>query len=172
MIYFILFYEFLKIGFFAVGGGLTVIPLLFEICEVHNWFSRAELVNYVALVQAVPGPIGLNLAVLTGNIAGGFWGGIVSGLGLTIPSLLLVIWLAKFLQKHKKNRTVVSILDGIRPAGIALVLFAAFEISQPVMVHFSAIFLCVVMFFFMLKVQKNPVIYVLVSAIAGILLGL
>ena len=41
MIYLTLFWEFLKIGLFAVGGGMATLPFLKELGARTGWFRAA-----------------------------------------------------------------------------------------------------------------------------------
>ena len=49
MIYLLLFYEFFKIGLFAIGGGLVTVPFLFDLAEHYPWFTASELADMIAV---------------------------------------------------------------------------------------------------------------------------
>ena len=49
MIYLSLFFEFFKIGLFAVGGGLATIPFLYALSEKTAWFSAKQLVDMIGI---------------------------------------------------------------------------------------------------------------------------
>ena len=85
MIYVTLFFEFFKIGLFAIGGGLATIPFLFQLTEKFDWFDVAELTNMIAVSESTPGPLGINMATYAGIQAAGLFGGIVATLGLVVP---------------------------------------------------------------------------------------
>ena len=61
-LYFLLYYEFLKIGIFAIGGGYAALPFLYYIQEQYKWFTIEELTNMIAVSNITPGPIGINMA--------------------------------------------------------------------------------------------------------------
>ena len=67
MIYLLLFYEFFKIGLFAIGGGLAALPFLFDLIDKYNWYTTAELTNMIAISESTPGPIAVNMANLQGH---------------------------------------------------------------------------------------------------------
>ena len=46
MIFLQLFYEFFKIGLFAVGGGMATIPFLMDLTSRYSWFTMADLTKY------------------------------------------------------------------------------------------------------------------------------
>ncbi|MBQ1384890.1 MAG: chromate transporter, partial [Firmicutes bacterium] len=71
MIYLQLFWEFLKIGLFAVGGGMATLPFLQELAVRTGWFSQDLITDMIAISESTPGPIGINMATYVGvNIAG------------------------------------------------------------------------------------------------------
>ena len=59
MIYWLLFYEFFKIGLFAIGGGLVTVPFLFDLTARYDWFTTQELADMIAVSESTPGPLGL-----------------------------------------------------------------------------------------------------------------
>ena len=62
MIYLHLYWEFLLVGLFAMGGGMATIPFLFDLSARTGWFSTADLASMIAISEATPGPIGINMA--------------------------------------------------------------------------------------------------------------
>ena len=54
MILFELFFSFFKIGLFAVGGGLATLPFLYEMANIHDWFSIADISNMIAISESTP----------------------------------------------------------------------------------------------------------------------
>ncbi|MCL2087175.1 MAG: chromate transporter [Oscillospiraceae bacterium] len=121
MIYFTIFLEFLKVGLFSVGGGLTTIPFLRVLADKYDWFTVAELMDIIAVAESAPGPIGINAVTYAGFKAAGVLGGVVSTLSLILPSVIIVIIVSHFLNKFKESATVNNILYGIRPASAGLV---------------------------------------------------
>ena len=66
-----LFVEFFQIGLFAVGGGPATIPFLMDLPDRHSWYTRADVVNMLAVSESTPGPIGINMATYAGFSAAG-----------------------------------------------------------------------------------------------------
>ncbi|MFR7882142.1 MAG: chromate transporter [Christensenellales bacterium] len=42
----LLFFEFLKIGFFTIGGGYAMIPLLKETVLKYGWLRRNSILQF------------------------------------------------------------------------------------------------------------------------------
>ena len=130
MIYWLLFFEFFKIGLFAIGGGLVTVPFLFDLAEHYPWFNASDLADMIAISESTPGPLGVNMATFAGFKAAGVSGALTATLGLVFPSVVIIMILSKLLKKFRDNPLVCSILAGIRPAVIALILFAGIEIAK------------------------------------------
>ena len=75
MTYVQLFFSFLLVGLFSVGGGYAAIPLIqAQVVEAHGWLSMAEFTNLVTIAEMTPGPIAVNSATFVGiRIAGVPW---------------------------------------------------------------------------------------------------
>lgn len=122
MIYFQLFIEFCKVGLFTVGGGLAALPLLYDIAENFNWFTRTEVIDMIAISQSTPGPIGINMATFAGYNAAGISGALIASISTTIPAFFIVITIAKMLRKFQESPLVQGAFYGLRPAVAALIV--------------------------------------------------
>ena len=106
MIYITLFYEFFKIGLFAIGGGLATLPFLYDLCGRYSWITTDNIADMVAISQSTPGPLGINMATYAGYQGGGLLGGIIATIGLITPSIIIIIIIAHILNKFKESHYV------------------------------------------------------------------
>ncbi len=175
-----LFISFFKIGLFAVGGGPATIPYLMDLTTTRDWFTMQELTNMIAISESTPGPVGLNMATYAGFTTAGVLGGITASAGLVVPSIVVIILIARFLKDFSGNRYVKAAFGGIRPAVTALIAMAVYNLCkvslfvetqnglQPAV---KTIFLAVIIFFAMRlkKLQHlHPAIWLLIAAVVGI----
>ncbi len=175
-----LFIEFFQIGLFAVGGGPATIPFLMDIPSRHDWYEVSDVAQMLAVSESTPGPIGINMATYAGYNAAGFIGGVVATFSLVLPSLIVIILIAKILEKFSKNMYVKSAFYTIRPAVTGLIATAVWGIWQTTL--FTAadggfqfpilqVILCVV-FFVGMNIKKlkklHPAFWILCGAVAGI----
>ncbi len=172
MIYGLLFWEFFKIGLFAIGGGMVTIPFLFDLTKKYNWFSAEDLTNMIAVSQSTPGPVGVNMATYAGFQTAGVWGGIVATFGVVLPSVIIVIGVSKLLGRYKDSPWVIEIMAAIRPAVVALILLAGVEllklsVTDRISALFGGAFFLMVYFF-----KKSPIFYIVLSAVLGVVLKL
>jgi len=181
-----LFFEFFKIGMFAVGGGLATIPFLQEMCNKYDWFTPQELSNMIAIGESTPGPIGVNMATYTGYINGmtfggvpfGWLGGIVSTLGIISPAFITIFLISKILDRFKESPLVESIFKGLRPAVAGLILTATLNIFKVSLFKsfptpdILAVLLYAVLVFTAFKFKKlHPIVIVIIGAIMGMVIG-
>lgn len=187
MILFQLFYEFFKTGLFAMGGGLATLPFLSGMADRTAWFTRAQLADMVAVSESTPGPIGVNMATYAGYVSSGLPGALCATVGLVLPSVIIILIIAKFLSKFQENPLVRNAFYGIRPAVMALIAAAGWEVVRITLLNpeaFSATgrltdlllwkscLLAVLLFLAMRRFRLHPILYIALSAVAGILLSL
>ena len=187
MIYFQLFWEFLKVGFFTVGGGLASLPFLYDISDKTGWFSHAQLADMIAISESTPGPIGINMATYVGFTSAGILGSVLATLGFIIPSIIIVSIVSRFLKKFSENKFVKGAFYGHRAVSVALICSALVSVIKislvniPLFKETGAIFdlisipgiiLAAICWFVLKKWKPHPIVILGGSAVAGILLGL
>ena len=124
-IYLELFLVFLKIGAVAFGGGYAIISLIREECLLQGWLTEEELLNFIAIAESTPGPIAVNMATFVGSSQGGIAGAFLASLAIVIPAFVIILLIATVFTQLIKYEGVRAILDGIRPAIVALILGTA-----------------------------------------------
>ena len=122
MLYFQLFWTYLKIGTFTIGGGYVMLSMIErEVVERKGWIDRDEFMNMIALAQAAPGLIAVNSAIFIGWRIGGWRGVIATVLGAVLPSFCIILVIAMLFQDYKDYPAVEAVFKGIRPAVVALI---------------------------------------------------
>lgn len=176
----LLFLEFMKIGFIAVGGGPATLPYLMELTDKYDWYTMEDLTNMIAVSESTPGPLGLNMSTYAGFNTLGLFGGLVSTLGLVIPSLIIIILIAKFLENFNENKYVKGAFAGIRPAVAAIILVSVLKVCRVSLFSIAdgvytpeikTIVLCIIVFALLQvkKLQKyHPGFWLLFAAIVGL----
>lgn len=183
-------WEFFKTGLFAVGGGLATLPFLTAIQAKYQWFTVEDLGNMIAVSESTPGPIGVNMATyvgyrtysILGGITYGILGGIIATLSLVLPSLIVILLIAKALDKYRNNILVKRGFAFMRPAVTGLIAAAGFSVLKIALFHNklsldTVSWPAVVMFIVLLtmtqikKLKKlHPIVYIVISAAVGIIL--
>ncbi len=135
-----LFVSYLKIGFFGFGGGYAMLSLIQnEVVVQHGWMTNAQFADIVAVSQITPGPIAINSATYVGYTVGlqtgytwcGILGSVIATLAVCLPSLTLMMVVARFFLKLKGNRWVEGAMRGMRPVVIGMIAAAALLLIFP-----------------------------------------
>ena len=125
MIILTLYLEFIKVGLFCVGGGYASMPLIQAVVvDGYGWMTLREFVDIFTISQMTPGPIGINAATFCGMKVAGVPGSIAATMGFVTPSLILCIIVTKLFFKYGDIPAIRGVLNGLRPAVIALIMSA------------------------------------------------
>jgi len=183
MIYLRLYWEFLKIGTFALGGGLATLPFLYQLAYKTAWFTTANVTDMLAISQISPGPLGVNMASYAGFHVIGFLGGVIAVFGLVTSPVIVIVLIAKTLKKFSKNKYVLAAFEGLRPAVCGLITVAVWETVKSALLNTklfeqthslydllslkSFIFFAILLFLTN-KYKKHPLFYIALSAAVGL----
>ncbi|MDL2217528.1 chromate transporter [Christensenellaceae bacterium OttesenSCG-928-M15] len=177
----LLCWEFFKTGLFAVGGGMATIPFLTDMSKAHPaWFSLEMLADMIAVSESTPGPIGVNMATYVGFTMFGVPGSILATFSLVLPSFIVIILIARALDKFRSNPLVDAGFRGLRPAVTGLIAAAGYSVLALAIfengtLHVGAAILYAVLMIAMhIKPVKrlHPVVFIALSAVVGIIAGL
>ena len=120
--FFQLFWTYLKIGTFTLGGGYAMLPLIQrEVVDRKGWIDEEEFLNMIALAQAAPGLIAVNSAIFIGWRIGGWRGVAGAVLGAVLPSFIIILAIATVFSEWKEQPAIEAAFKGIRPAVVALI---------------------------------------------------
>ena len=177
--------EFFKTGLFSVGGGLATLPFLYEMSDKTGWFSHADIADMIAISESTPGAIGINMSTYAGYKTAGIPGGILASLSLAAPSVIIILIIAKFLNKFRENPNVEGAFYGLRPASIAMITAAGLNVAKVALVNIpafeasgnisdlfvlKAIVLAVLIFIGQKKLKWSPIAFLAISAVVGVAL--
>jgi chromate transporter len=180
MIYLELFLSFFQIGILSFGGGYASLPLIEqELITVQGWITNQQFIDILTLSEMTPGPIAINAATFSGNQIAGILGGIVATIGVTLPSVIIVQLLAYFYFKYQNLSIVQGVIQGVRPAVVALIASAGVTIFMTAMfghsdwpialseINWVSVIFFAVGLFLMRKFKASPIQIILVTGVAG-----
>lgn len=193
-IYLILIYEFFKIGLFAAGGGLATLPFLSALADKYPWLTSEMISQMVALSESTPGPLGINMATYSGYMAGyntfgspllGVTTAFTATASLVAPSFIVIMIVARMLDRYKNSTLVNDAFSGLRPAVAGLIAAAAWSVIGTTLFNFTAAsfgeFFCLpeILLFALMFVLTNlkplkklhPLVFIVFAAAAGIAIG-
>lgn len=173
-----LFTTFFMIGFVSFGGGYAMIPLIQEEVVIrHGWLTLQQFSDIIAVAGMSPGPISTNSAIMIGYQQLGIWGATVSAIGMTLPSLLIILIVATIFYKINENTIVNSALYGLRSVITGLIIYVTiiFAVNNGVIAALSwhtislmLIFLVSLLLLF--KFKMHPIFVIVLSGLVGIAL--
>ncbi|WP_432204516.1 chromate transporter [Cetobacterium somerae] len=175
MIYFILFYEFFKVGIFSFGGGLAMLPLMQDVVFRQNWLTEQQFLDIIAISQVTPGPIAINTATFVGHQVAGIPGALVATFSSALPSFIVIIIVASFFYKIKNNPKKEYFFRGVKPVTLALISFAGIIVAKPTFFvnnysqSLKATLIFIIVFLGTKYITKiNPIIILLSTSLLGI----
>lgn len=185
---FALFCTFFYIGLFTIGGGVVALTLMQQTIVAKGIITPDQFFNMVAISESTPGPLGTNMATYIGFNMYGVWGGIVATIGKVLPSLIIIMIIAHFLQKFNQNIYVKGALKFLRPVTTGLILVPGIQIFIYSLMNipdswsmlgtiecWKSLFDWVnlaayaVFAFLMFKFKMHPILLIILGAIFGII---
>jgi len=126
-----LFLTFFMIGIVTFGGGYAMLPMIQEQVALRwgDLIPAETLINFVAVSESTPGPFAVNMATYVGSVVGGSQGGVGASifgsfcatLGVVLPSLIVILVVAKCYDRFRSSRVVKGMMSGLKPAVVGLI---------------------------------------------------
>ncbi len=148
-----LFLTFTKIGLVGFGGGLAILPLIYQGMQIFGTITPEEFAELFAISQATPGPIAVNAATFAGFETAGVPGAIAATLGVAFPAFILVGICVKFLNKYQEHNLVKGAFTGIRPVAVGMIMAGFIMVAQTTMfngTHLDVVPACLAILTFIL----------------------
>lgn len=166
-----IFLTFFKIGLFSFGGGYAMLPLIQEeVVTINKWLTANEFIDIVAISQVTPGPIAINSATYVGYKASGILGSISATLGVSLPSIIIMLIISKFFFAFKNNDYMEKAFKGLRPCTVGLIAAAAILVAKSAFIDYKSILIFLGAFIASYKYKLDPILLTCVAAILGIIL--
>ena len=166
-----LFITFAKVGVMTFGGGYAMLPILQrEVVENKGWSTEEELADYFAIGQCTPGVIAVNTATFIGRKQRGVPGGVCATLGIVFPSLIIITLLAGVIQTFSSLDWVGHAFAGIRVCVCVLIFNAVVKLAGKALVDRWTVALFLLIVIGAVALDCSPVVFVVLSAVCGILL--
>lgn len=168
-----LFATFFKIGAFTFGGGWAMISIIErEIVDKHRWLERQEFLDLLAVAQAVPGILAVNISVVVGDKLRGFKGSLAAALGTIAPSFMIILAIAMFLTPETitSNPTLTAIFKGLRPAVVALIVAPVISSAKASHIGWKTCWIpaaVALLIWSKLPYVSNPILFIVLGGVLG-----
>lgn len=170
-----LFLSFFKVGAFTFGGGWAMISVIEkELVHKKQWIGREDFLDLLAIAQAMPGILAVNIAVVIGDRLKGVKGSMCAALGTILPSFVLILAIAIFLTPEtiKNNETLNAIFKGIRPAVVALIIAPVLTTAKAAKINIKTVIIPIVtagLIYSGLPYISNPILFIILGGVGGYL---
>ena len=117
-----IFYRFFILGLFSFGGPVAHLGYFRkEFVEKLQWLSEESYSKIVALSQFLPGPSSSQVGFTIGLKKGGLAGAIAAFVAFTLPSFLLLYFLATLQIENTQSSLINSIISGLKLFAVVIV---------------------------------------------------
>lgn len=132
-------WTFFYIGLFTIGGGQVAITLMYQPIVESGLLSAEQFYNMVAVSESTPGPIGINMATYVGCELYGVFGGIAATAATVLPSLIIIMIIAKYFNRYHDTPLVKTVFSCIRPVSSGLIAVAAWQVFRISVIELAAV---------------------------------
>jgi chromate transporter len=165
-----LFIVFILIGTFSFGGGNAMYPLLLEeLVKNHAWLTQRELIDLFAFAQMTPGPVATNAATYAGYKIAGIPGAAVATIGVSLPSMVIMLVFVGLMVNFARSSALKSVLSGLRPVVVALILGAAIIIGMESAGGIFGLVIAAGSIAASLRFKIHPILIIVLSGCLGML---
>lgn len=172
-IYWSTFSTFFKIGMFTLGGGYAMIPIIEEeVVNKHQWVSKEDMLDLIAIAQSCPGVFAINISIFIGYKLRKTRGALVTALGTALPSFLIILAIAIFFHQFEDNKVVAAMFRGIRPAVVALIAVPTFNLAKSAHLNRYTLWIPIVSALAIWLLGVSPILIIILAGVGGYLYGL
>ena len=160
---------FLKAGSLTFGSGLVIVPFLEQgLVQQFHWLDEREFLIAVAIGMISPGPVVIT-ATFVGYVVAGFWGSLVSTVGIFLPSFLLVLIAAPLLARYRLNPNVQGFVKGAYAAAIGTILGACFLLGRIAIGDWLSALVGIVSLAVLFRWKVNNPLLIAATAVVGLI---
>lgn len=184
--YLLLIWAFFKIGFFTIGGGYAMLPLINSELVAYGLMTHTQVADVIAISEITPGPFAINAATFTGVKTLGIFGGIAATAAIVLPSLIITTLMARYFYKFEDNIVVRRAMWGLRPAVTGLIAAATMVMAAPAIlgagipqielgnifnnIDYYSLAIAVLAGIAIIKFKVSPILVILIAGVLGAVL--
>ncbi len=132
-IYFELFKQIFVLSACTFGGGFVIIGMIRKVfVDKLHWITEDEILDLTVIAQSTPGPLGVNMAVITGYRICGVPGALVCALAASLPPMLIISVISVFYNQFKDNRIIALLLQVMRAGVAAVIVDVVIDLTEKV----------------------------------------
>jgi chromate transporter len=159
---------FLKTGLFSFGGAYASLAFLQgDAVDRYHWLTAGQLLDGVALSVATPGPFML-FTTFAGYLAGGLPGAILATFFVFLPSFVLVLIGAPYIEQVRHNRRIQGFLAGASAAVVGVILVVSLPLISEALIDWFSIVIGVLVFLIIVRLKADVALVAAGAMVGGI----
>ncbi|WP_210610613.1 chromate efflux transporter [Priestia flexa] len=118
-----------KLGLTSFGGPIAHLGYFREeYVKKRKWLDEKSYADLIALCQFLPGPASSQVGISIGMLRGGIFGGVLSWIGFTMPSVIVLILFAYLVQGF--DASSAGWINGLKIVAVAVVAQAVLGMGK------------------------------------------
>lgn len=160
-----IFKYYFYLGLTCFGGPIAIIAnMRNDLVDDKKWVSAHDFENYFGYSQIAPGPIAFQVCLYMSYFRAGIMGAVAGGFGLVLPSFLIVLFFSIFYQNFKDTYYVTSILYGVSPVVISIILYSGLQLASRVFNKDYFLYLLFALSIVLTIFLKFPIMFVILGS--------
>ncbi len=161
---------FVVAGAFTFGSGLAIVPFLHQgVVLQHQWLNERQFLDAVAVGIITPGPVVIT-AAFVGYLVAGFWGSLISALGVFLPVYLFVLFIGRYIVRYRDHPALKGFVKGATAAASGAIAGAAVILGQGSIKDIPTVIIGLVTLLILVRLKVPEILVVAAAAVAGVLL--
>src|ERR1700753_2998944 len=122
---------FVRLGCLCFGGPVALVGQMErELVDDRKWLTKEQMREAIAVCQSLPGPLAIQVGIFIAYLRAGFWGAWAGGWAFILPNFAIVATLAALYVAFDGLQWSPSVLYGVSPAVIALIVHSTWRLGK------------------------------------------
>lgn len=167
-----LFFSFLRIGLFSIGGAYSFLPLIEkEVVQKYNWLTKEEFLDVLGMSRVLPGAISIKYATYTGYKTAGVLGAFVANLGNILVPVILILFFSNLYLKYRNLPQLKRAFGAVQLALFSMLVALAFQlIKVNQLMHLKGLLIIIASFLLFVYTKVHPALIIIGAGLLGIVL--
>lgn len=165
---FVIFRQFFLLGCMSFGGPAAHLGYFkYHFVDSLNWLTNTRFAQLISLSQALPGPSSSQVGFAIGVERAGLLGGLAAFIGFTLPSFLIMLFLA--ISANQFDAVYFAVITGLKLFAVVIVADAVFSMAKSFCTSLMLKLIAVVstITLLALPMQGVQIAIILVAAVIG-----
>jgi len=163
-------WEFFRLSFLCVGGGLGAVAEMERQVVSHGWLTARQFVDGYAISRITPGP-GMLVTVFIGFRVAGLLGAVVATAAMFLPTSIFTWLMARQWEQLRVRPWAMSAERALAPIAIGLMAAGVYTVTRSAVTDLPSVALAVVAGIMLAKRWLPAAAVILAAGVLSWLLG-